>query len=511
MHFEQARQLDAGLTDKAIAYLLGAGWQAARQSANQEAIRYCRPRPRYRPFLARDARTPAAGARSADRARRASVVHGYASAATRHVYERGLALARQLGVTQALFSFLAGLTRNVGVAGDQRTALQTAKELLAIAEAAQDVDMLVEAYRHVSGPSFALGRLSEARTFCEAGLALYDPAQHERLAYRFGHDPAVTYLNFLGATLWLLGFPEQALRQSERLLGLLQSLSHPTTLAYGYCSLATHACLHRDWEAAQHYGEEATRLGQAHGLPSWVAWSGVLRGWVLVEQGQVAEGLAKLKEGIAAWRTIGWAHFVPFFLALQAEACLKLHRLDEGLAALATARTVPQMGGTGTGQLRWTGYMGNYCSSPEMRAARRRASAAPWQRLANRGPGCWSYAAMSLARLQRRRGQAEDARQMLAGVCAAFTEGFSTADLQSAAALLESLERDRAALRRAPLASALTTTRIRSERRVRDVHRREQSPRTCYALWTMKVTKRSAIRMAKATKCSPASVVASRS
>ena len=275
----------------------------------------------------------------------ATVVHGYASAATRHVYERGLALARQLGVTQALFSFLAGLTRNVGVAGDQRTALQTAKELLAIAEAAQDVDMLVEAYRHVSGPSFALGRLSEARTFCEAGLALYDPAQHERLAYRFGHDPAVTYLNFLGATLWLLGFPEQALRQSERLLGLLQSLSHPTTLAYGYCSLATHACLHRDWEAAQHYGEEATRLGQAHGLPSWVAWSGVLRGWVLVEQGQVAEGLAKLKEGIAAWRTIGWAHFVPFFLALQAEACLKLHRLDEGLAALATARTVPQNGG----------------------------------------------------------------------------------------------------------------------------------------------------------------------
>ena len=66
-------------------------------------------------------------------------------------------------------------------------------------------------------------------------------------------------------------------------------------------------------------------------------------------------------------------------------------------------------------------------------------------------------AAMSLARLQRRRGQAEDARQMLAGVYAAFTEGFSTADLQSAAALLESLElAQRAASDAAPLASVLT-------------------------------------------------------
>ena len=156
--------------------------------------------------------------------------------------------------------------------------------------------------------------------------------------------------------------------------------------------------------------------------------------------------------------------------------------------------------------------MGNYCSSPEMRAARRRASAAPWQRLANRGPGCWSYAsAMSLARLQRRRGQAEDARQMLAGVCAAFTEGFSTADLQSAAAAARVARARERSVRRAPLASALTTTRIRSERRVRDVHRREQSPRACYALWTMKATNRCAIRMAKATKCSPASVSAKRS
>ncbi len=172
-----------------------------------------------------------------------------------------------------------------------------------------------------------------------------DPAEHERLAYRFGHDPAVIFHGYLIQTLWLLGYPDQAAAQGQRLRDLVQSFSHPTSLAYAHCFLAMSACLQRDARNASYDAEEAIRFGQSYGLPSWTALATAMQGWALVEQGQAVEGLVQLSEGITAWRARGFKHLTPFFLALQAESCLKVHRLEEGTAALAAARTIAQNGG----------------------------------------------------------------------------------------------------------------------------------------------------------------------
>lgn len=300
--------------------------------------------------------------------------------------------------------------------------------------------MLMEAYRQAGSVSFALGRLEEARTFYEAGLALYDPAQHERLAYRFGHDPAVTYRSYLGLALWLLGFPEQALGQSQRLLGLLHSFSHPTSLAHAHCFLAHHAYLRRDAEAVRRHAEEAIQLGQAYGLPSWMAMGSVLRGWALVEQGQAAEGLAQLKEGVAGWRAIGFGHLVPFFLALQAESSLKTHQLDEALAALVTARALAQSGGDTYWSAEVDRLHGELALERGDEGAAETFFRSALATAREQGARMLELrAAMSLARQQRLLGKAKAAVELLGGVYTGFTEGFSTADLRSAAALLESL------------------------------------------------------------------------
>ena len=441
-HFEQARQLDGGLTEKAITYLLQAGQQAVRQSANQEAISY------YRRGLDILHSLPETSQRVQQEmelqialAVPTTVVQGYASPETKRVYDRARDLCRRLGETPALFTSLMGLARHYGVAGDHETAVELAEQLLAIAQTAQDTALLLEAYRQMGGPLFALGRLKEARALLERGIALYDLAQHESHAYRFGHDPAVTCLGYLGMTLWLLGYPEQAQVQSQNLRNLMQFMVHPSSQAYAHCLLAMQACIRHDAQKARDHAEEAIRLGQLHGLPSWTAMATALRGWTLIEQGQVAEGLAQLNEGTTVWRAIGYETFAPFFLALQAEACLRVRKLEEGIAAVSAAQAIAQSGGDRYWMaelnrlhgelLRAQGKDGGTVEA-HFRQAMETARQQEARMLELR-------AAMSLARLWQSQGKRQAAQRVLAEVYSRFDEGFDAHDLQAASALLRAL------------------------------------------------------------------------
>ncbi len=269
-HFEQARQADGELTDKAIAYLLQASQQALRQSAGQEAIAYVR----------RGLDIVQALPKTAERLRQeidlhialalpTTVVHGYGSPEARRVYEQARQLCQQHGDTQALFTTLVGLARYYAMAGDFATAMELAEQLVTSAEAARHTGWLVEACRVKGGFIFGQGRLREARAVLERGLALYDPAYHERHAYRFGHDPAVAMLNYLNLTLWLLGYPAQALTRVQQLETLAQAMVQPTSQVIAQCVLAKSACMRRDSEAALRFAQEGIRLSQSYDQSLW--------------------------------------------------------------------------------------------------------------------------------------------------------------------------------------------------------------------------------------------------
>ncbi len=391
-HFEQARQFDSTLTARAIHYLMEAGRQAERQSANEEALGYYR---RGLEIVRILPETPGRLAREIELqmalAVPTTVVYGYGSLQAREVYDQALALCRKGGETPALFTAMNGLARYYGMTGEVETSLELAVKLLAIAEEAQDTALLLQAYRSMAGSLFQAGRIKEAQAWWRRGVAAYDPAQHEHDARRFGHDPAATFHSSLIQALWLLGYPDEALAEEWRLRRLIRSWSHPTSLAYAHCFLAMGACLRRDAERARQEAEEAIGLGQAHGLPSWTALARVLQGWALVKQGCPEPGLAHIKEGTTAWRARGFKHMVPFLLTLQAEACLKVGRLDDAAAALAPARTIVEEGtdifwqaevDRLSGELLWLqGEEGSRPAGPH----RRSRSAFPWRR--GGGPG----------------------------------------------------------------------------------------------------------------------------
>jgi predicted ATPase len=166
----------------------------------------------------------------------------------------------------------------------------------------------------------------------------------------------------------------------------------------------------------------------------------VLRGWALVEQGQGAGGIAQIRQGIAAEQATGSRS--AGHLALLAKAYWNLGQREEGLRVVAEALVI----GNSNGEGRWTAELYwlqgeplltlasehhaevETCFHQALEAARRQ-QAKSWE----------LRATMSLARLWQRQGKRAEAWQLLGDVYGWFTEGFDTADLQEAKALLEEL------------------------------------------------------------------------
>jgi predicted ATPase len=160
-------------------------------------------------------------------------------------------------------------------------------------------------------------------------------------------------------------------------------------------------------------------------------------------QGQGEAEMAQVLQGIAAWRATGAALLVPYFSALLAEVCDHLGHPEDGLQALAEAHTLMQQH-----EERWW-----EAEIARLRGVLLLRQPVPQEEEAEtwlqqtldvaRGQEAKSLelrAAMSLARLWQQQGKQAEAHALLAPVYGWFTEGFETADLQEAKALLEELD-----------------------------------------------------------------------
>src|SRR5262249_47516708 len=151
--------------------------------------------------------------------------------------------------------------------------------------------LLVEAHFVLANTLFFLGELEAARRHCEQSVAQYDAQQHSALAIAYGNDPAMGALCFEAWALWLLGYPEQSLRQSQASVTLAHGLAHPFSLAY---ALTVAALVHqhrREWDQTLEQAEVVIALATEQGFPFYVAQCTTHRGRALAEHGYAAAGI----------------------------------------------------------------------------------------------------------------------------------------------------------------------------------------------------------------------------
>jgi predicted ATPase len=333
-------------TEKAIMYLQLAGQQAVQRSAHTEAITQLTTALELLPTLP-DTRERSQQELALQITLGAPLIatRGFAAPEVGKAYTRARELCQQVGEPSQLFSVLYGLWIFYVTGGDLKAARELGEQLLGFAQRSQDSTLLLEAHRALSETFFWRGEFGAAREHTEQGTALYDSRQHHSLALLYAEDPGVVCRVFASYVLWLLGYPNQALKTIHEALTLAQGLSHPHSLAVALSSSAWLHQFRREGQAAQEQAEATVALSAEQGFPLWLAFGTIQQGWALVEQGREEEGIAQIWHGMTAYQATGAGMPRSFFLALLAEAYGKAGQVEEGLAALAEALTVADKSG----------------------------------------------------------------------------------------------------------------------------------------------------------------------
>jgi len=212
-----------------------------------------------------------------------------------------------------------------------------------------------------------------------------------------------------------------------------------------FCAAVSHL-FRREMRAAQEYAEATISVTTEQGFPHWRAMSSILRGWALVHYGQAQEGIAQMHQGLRAHRATGAALGRPYHLAFLAEAHGTIGEPETGLAVLTEALTLVD-----TTDERWCeaelhrlkGELLLQQSSDNQVEAESSFHHALEIARNQQAKSFELRAATSLARLWQSQGKREAARQILGDVYGWFTEGFDTADLKDAKALLDALGEQR--------------------------------------------------------------------
>jgi predicted ATPase len=337
-HFVEGREYR-----KAIKYLQQAGENALRRSAHQEAIGQLT---KGLELLKTLPDTP----ERAQQELTLQVALGTSLMATKGqgdreagiAYDRARELCQHLGEkTPQFFLVLLGLCNFYMSQGELQTALELGEQLLSLAQKAHDPELLAVAHRALGVPLGQLGEFTRAHEHFDQGIALYDLRQYRSPALRYGgYDPVMACLFWSAWVLWHLGYPDRAAQRLRAAVTLAEGLSSPPNLVATLSITSMTRQCRRDVQIVQEQAEAGITLATEQGTRYWLAIETILRGWALMEQGHKVEGLAQLRQGLAAYRATGSILGQPYFLSILADACWKSGQTEEGLSVVAEALTI---------------------------------------------------------------------------------------------------------------------------------------------------------------------------
>jgi predicted ATPase len=444
-HFTQA-----GLTEAAVEWLGKAGQRSLERSALPEAIE------QFTRALALIATLPATPGlcRKEIELQVALItplihVKGHAAPETKAAEERARLLIEHAEARGdapedrlLLFSVLYGFWVANEVAFNGDVCLDLAVQFLTRAEKQANPVPLMIGHRLMGSSLLFLGDVAKSRAHFDRTINLYNPAEHRLLAATFAHDVRVITMCYRSWALWLLGYPNVAFADADQAVRNARDISQATTLMSALCFASLPHVFSGRYVAASALLAEVVALADQKGSSVWKAFGMMNQGYVHALTGRVSDAIHIITAGIAAWRSTGSTVFAPLSLSYLASSYAEMGQfpealrcVDEAMAAIDTTKEKWWEAETN----RLAGEIVLKSLTSDTAKAERYFEHALAIARKQQAKSLELRAAMSIARLRRKQGKQDEARDLLAPIYGWFTEGFDTLDLREAKILLDVL------------------------------------------------------------------------
>jgi class 3 adenylate cyclase/tetratricopeptide (TPR) repeat protein len=329
---------EAGLVEPAIDYWLKAGQYAARRSANAEALNHLARGLELLPNIDDPTlRNKSELLLQTSLGNSLRAIKGW-SIDMKQAYTRALELCKESGFDEHTFPAVFGLCSWIFVRAALSEAQVLAERLLNAAEKVDDSVYKVLAQEALGFTLFARGQFVAAHAALERSIRMCEDSKARAYLDLSAQDPRVHVRLYDGMVLWLLGYPDQALRICAEARLYADRSQHPFSEAMARTiTLRVHQ-LRGEAAVVAAQADAAIALCQEHEFVHYLAMALMLRGWASAEQGEFEKGIAEIQAGLEKERATGALLYESYSLGLLADACIENERYDQAFDFLNKAQ-----------------------------------------------------------------------------------------------------------------------------------------------------------------------------
>ena len=330
---------EAGLVEPAIDYWLKAGQHAARRSANAEALNHLARGLELLPTIDDPMlRNKSELLLQTLLGHSLRATKGWSVDSVKLAYTRALQLCKESGLDEHTLPAMFGLWswHFLRAALDEAQAL--AEHLVNTAENADDSVFKVLAHEASGFTLFARGKFAPAHAALKRSISMCDDSKAAAYLDLSAQDPRLHVRLYDGMALWLLGYPDQALRICAEAHRYADASQHPFSEAMARTiSLRVHQ-FRGEAAVVEREADAAIALCEEHGFVHYLALALILRGWASAQQGEFEKGIAEIQDGLEKVRTTGALLFESYALGLLADVCIKNERYEQAFSFLDQAK-----------------------------------------------------------------------------------------------------------------------------------------------------------------------------
>jgi class 3 adenylate cyclase/tetratricopeptide (TPR) repeat protein len=330
---------EAGLVEPAVDYWLKAGQYAARRSANAEALNHLARGLELLPNIDDPMlRNKSELLFQTLLGHSLRATKGWSVDSVKRAYTRALQLCKESGLDEHTLPAVFGLWTWHFLRAALGEAEALAEHLVNTAENADDSVFKVLALEASGFTLFARGKFTAAHAVLKRSISMCEDSKAAAYLDLSAQDPRVHVRLYDGMALWLLGYPDQALRICADARRYADASQHPFSEAMARTiSLRVHQ-FRGEAAVVEREANAAIALCEEHGFVHYLAMALILRGWASAQQGEFEKGIAGIQDGLEKQRATSASLYESYALGLLADACIKNERYGQAFSFLDQAK-----------------------------------------------------------------------------------------------------------------------------------------------------------------------------